>query len=131
MTETLTKERTAKVSKSKPMQMQPEASAVSVPATTTPTTAVTIPAKKVYYVKKLKGAFGFRKGCCLELLALEGSKDFITKEELVAKVAKILGKPEARVMSDLATTMPYPNHPNNKGRATIVKDGNKIKVVPA
>jgi len=89
--------------------------------------------KKTYYQKKEKGAGGFRVGCCLELLYKHGSEHFIDKTELVEKVAAIMNKPVLRVWQDFSTALPYPNHPNNRGRATVIKnaEGDKIKVVPA
>jgi len=90
---------------------------------------VVAPAKKSYYIPKAKGAGGFRAGSCLELLFKEGSKEFLTRDELVARVAKIKNKSEHLVLFDFRTTMPYPHHPNNRGRASVIEKDGKIKVV--
>jgi len=84
--------------------------------------------KKTYYVKKAKGAGGIRAGSCLEILFREGSKDFIALDELLEKVAKIKGKSKAKVKNDF-TSMNYPNHTNNRGRADVVEKDGKIKII--
>ena len=97
-------------------------------------TPETVPAKKKgAYVKKQKGAGGFRKGSCLEILFIEGSKDFIAKDELFARVAAIMDKSVEKVAKAFDVTMPYPHVKNNAGRADLVaesdKKGSRIKII--
>ena len=89
-------------------------------------------AKKVTVKKEKVG--GFRAGSNYAVLFAEGSKEFIDRDELIAKVAKLTGREETLVAFDL-TVMDYPSHTSNKYRTDIEPydkshKAGLIKIVP-
>jgi hypothetical protein len=107
--------------------------AVKTPVVKTVKVAVVEVAKttKAVRVPKVKGAGGFRQSSNYATLFAEGSKNYVTKEELIAQVSKITGQSMEK------TTFNYgvigsPYSKSNGRRAMLDRwtvEG-KIKVVP-
>lgn len=100
-----------------------------VQAEKTPVTVVkdsTTPAPK-----KEKGAGGFRNGSNYAVLFAEGNKEHVTRDQLVARVAKLTNRSEKLVMFDYYV-MSNKTHKSNGGRAMIDETSvtGKVKIVP-
>ncbi len=97
-------------------------------ANTTPTTP-----KGGRYKKELKETVDrqmFRTGSATGVLFREGSKDWIDRKELVAKVADLTGK-EARLVEYMLMWFRQPNHRTNRGRFLVEKNAEKkIRIRP-
>jgi hypothetical protein len=64
-----------------------------------------------------------------ETLFTEGNRGYITKDELIRKVAKMTGKPE-KVVGYAYQVLKNPNHPSNMGRTTALNEADKVKLIP-
>lgn len=105
---------------------------IAQPAAPAIATKVAVPAKTTTPAEtKETGAGGFRAGSNYAILFAEGNKGYTTKAELLARVAKITGRPEKLVGFDYGV-MGSANSKSNGGRAMIDKKTvpGKVKIVP-
>jgi hypothetical protein len=71
----------------------------------------------------------YRPGTLYGTLFGEGNKDYISKDELIKRVAETTGKSE-KVVNFAYQVLKSPKHRSNKNRSTVIEEGGKIKLIP-
>src|SRR5437879_6072552 len=70
----------------------------------------------------------YKVGTLYGTLFTEGNQDYISKAELIKKVAEITGKP-IRSVEFAYQVLKSPGHRSNKGRSTELTEGDKVKLI--
>jgi hypothetical protein len=70
----------------------------------------------------------YRPGTLYGTLFTEGNRDYITKEELIKRVAELTGKSE-KVVNFAFQVLKSPSHRSNKKRSTIIEENGKVKLI--
>ena len=71
----------------------------------------------------------YRAGTLYGTLFIEGNKDYISKAELIKRVAETTGKSE-KVVNFAFAVLKSPKHRSNKNRSTELTEGDKVKLIP-
>jgi hypothetical protein len=71
----------------------------------------------------------YRAGTLYGALFIEGNKDYISKDELIRKVADTTGKSE-KVVNFAFQVLKSPKPRSNKNRSTVIEEDGKIKLIP-
>lgn len=71
----------------------------------------------------------YRAGTLYGSLFVEGNRDYITKVELIRKVAELTKKSE-KVVNFAYQVLKSPKHRSNKNRSTELTEGERVKLIP-
>ena len=71
----------------------------------------------------------YRAGTLYGTLFVEGNRDYISKDELIKRVAQLTGKSE-KVVGFAYQVLKGPKHRSNKNRSTELTEGDKVKLIP-
>ena len=71
----------------------------------------------------------YRPGTLYGALFVEGNRDYITKAELIKRVAETTGKSE-KVVNFAFAVLKSPKHRSNKNRSTELTEDDKVKLIP-
>jgi hypothetical protein len=72
--------------------------------------------------------YPFRPGTLYATLFVEGNKDYISKDELIARVAELTKKSE-KVVNFAFQVLKSQKHRSNKGRNTLLEENGKVKLI--
>ena len=70
----------------------------------------------------------YRVGTLYAALFVEGNKDYVSKDELIRKVAEMTKKSE-KVVNFAFRVLKSPKRRSNKKRSTIIEENGKIKLI--
>jgi hypothetical protein len=70
----------------------------------------------------------YRPGTLYGTLFVEGNKDYVTKGDLIKKVAELTGKSE-KLVAFAYQVLKSKTHRSNKNRSTEIQEGDKIKLI--
>ena len=71
----------------------------------------------------------YRAGTLYAALFVAGNADYVSKDELIRKVADTTGKSE-KVVNFAFQVLKSPKHRSNKNRSTELTEGDKVKLIP-
>ena len=71
----------------------------------------------------------YRVGTLYAALFVEANRDYVSKDELIKRVAETTGKSE-KVVNFAYQVLKSPKHRSNKNRSTELTEGDKIKLIP-
>ena len=71
----------------------------------------------------------YRAGTLYASLFTEGNRDYVSKDELIRKVADTTGKSE-KVVNFAFQVLKSPKPRSNKNRSTVIEEDGKIKLIP-
>jgi hypothetical protein len=69
-----------------------------------------------------------RVGTLYASLFTEGNRDYVSKDELIRKVAELTGKSE-KVVNFAFQVLKSPKPRSNKNRSTMLTEGDKVKLI--
>jgi hypothetical protein len=70
----------------------------------------------------------YRANTLYGTLFVEGNRDYVSKEELIKRVAEMTGKSE-KVVNFAFQVLKSPSHRSNKNRSSMLSEGDKIKLI--
>ena len=91
--------------------------------------SLTKPIKKSNQHQPAQADCPYRAGTLYAALFVEGNKDYISKDELIRKVAETTGKSE-KVVGFAFAVLKSPKHRSNKNRSTELTEGERVKLIP-
>ena len=71
----------------------------------------------------------YRVGTLYAALFVAGNADYVSKDELIRKVAETTGKSE-KVVNFAFAVLKSPKHRSNKNRSTMLTEGERVKLIP-
>lgn len=70
----------------------------------------------------------YRPGTLYSSLFIEANRDYVSKDELIKRVAEMTGKSE-KVVGFAYSVLKSPKHRSNKNRSTELTEGDKVKLI--